>query len=98
MYCPLAQFRSGPQAVQEATTACDLTHWQNNAMLDTLAAACAEAGDFDDAVKWESQTLQNPSPDDATVADRQARLQLYRNGQPYHVDKYNPHFEMIVNG
>jgi tetratricopeptide (TPR) repeat protein len=94
--CPQAQFRDGGKAVADATTACDLSHWQNNAILDTLAAACAEAGDFADAVKWESETLENPSPDDQTLPERQARLALYRAGKPYHVDHYNPHFEMIV--
>jgi tetratricopeptide (TPR) repeat protein len=94
--CPQAQFRDGAKAVANATKACDLTNWESNAELDTLAAACAEAGDFADAVKWENETLQNPSPEDHTLVERQARLALYRAGKPYHPDHYDPHFEMVV--
>jgi len=44
------------------------------------------------------QPLLNPAPTDPTLVDRQSRLELYRAGQLYHVQKYDPHFEMTVNG
>jgi len=55
-------------------------------MLRTLAAACAEAGDFDNAVKWETKYLEsNPSHDAST--DPRHRLALYQQKQPYHEAK-----------
>jgi len=47
---PEAQFRNGPEAVQLAERACELTSYQQTVFVGTLAAACAEAGRFDDAV------------------------------------------------
>ena len=53
-----AEFRNGKLAVDEATRACELTHWQDPDALDTLAASCAEVGDFAAAVKWQTQALK----------------------------------------
>ena len=49
--CPIAAFRNGAEAVRLAERACELTKRKNPGMLDTLAAAYAEAGRFADAVK-----------------------------------------------
>ena len=50
----------------DATKACKLTGWKNPNYLATLAAAFAEAGNFDDAVKWEEKAIElsrkNPRP------------------------------------
>jgi tetratricopeptide (TPR) repeat protein len=56
--CHEANFRNGKWALAEATRACELTHWQDPDCLDTLAAACAEVGDYDVAVKWQSQAIK----------------------------------------
>ena len=47
---PQAEFRNGAEAVRLAQHACELTHYQAPAPLETLAAAHAEAGQFADAV------------------------------------------------
>ena len=57
--CPARAFRDGPRAVQEGTMACELTHWSSPECLDALSAACAEAGDFTSAVKWESKAVKS---------------------------------------
>ena len=50
--------------------------------LGTLAAAYAEAGDFDSAVKW--QTRANELyPDPAGKLQGEERVKLYREKKPY---------------
>ncbi len=85
--CPLPAFRDGRKAVEVATKACDLTHWKNQASLDTLAAACAEAGDFDRAVKLQNQVLALPGISTKAKANGTKRLALYQAHQPFH-EKY----------
>jgi tetratricopeptide (TPR) repeat protein len=56
--CHEASFRNGKRAVDEATQACELTHWQDPDCVDTLAASCAEVGDFTAAIKWQTQAIK----------------------------------------
>jgi tetratricopeptide (TPR) repeat protein len=48
--CPEDSFRNGKAAVEAARRACDLTQWKDYDLINTLAAAYAEAGDFDRAI------------------------------------------------
>jgi tetratricopeptide (TPR) repeat protein len=84
--CPDANLRNGERAVEYAKRACVLSGWKAPATLDTLAAACAEAGDFDNAIKWEIKYLEsNPSKDDSEK--HRQRLSLYQQKKPYHEEK-----------
>lgn len=56
--CYDAHYRNGQWAVNEAKRACELTHWRDPDCLDTFAAACAEVGDFESAVKWQSEAIR----------------------------------------
>jgi hypothetical protein len=85
--CPDASSRDGKTALVTATKACELTHWQDAADIDTLAAACAETGDFDNAVKWENKYLSSLSLSASDAADGEARLALYQAHQPYHAQQ-----------
>jgi tetratricopeptide (TPR) repeat protein len=81
--CPDDKIRDGNKAVEYAKKACELTEWEEADCIDTLAAAYAEAGDFDDAVKWENKYLKSAWSKDVADKARQ-RLRLYEQRQPYH--------------
>ena len=51
--------------------------------MDTLAAACAECGDFKEAIKWEGKAVELAPADH--VAECRQRLELYQAHKPYHV-------------
>jgi len=78
--CPDAQHRDGEAAVEHATKACELTQWNDARCIDTLAAAYAETGDFDAAVKWQQKAV-DLSPEESK-ADHRTRLKWYKSGQP----------------
>ena len=88
--CPEASVRNGKEALSLAATACDLTGWKNGRYIDTLAAADAEAGDFESAVKEEEKALSlmenSPPP---SISEFRSRLALYQQQQPYR-DERNP--------
>jgi tetratricopeptide (TPR) repeat protein len=80
-----AKIRDGQRAVESATKACELTDWKDAGSLETLAAANAEAGDFDSAVKWQEKSITVLSGAKAK-AEGDARLKLYRENKPYHAE------------
>jgi tetratricopeptide (TPR) repeat protein len=55
--CPDGSMRNAQLAVADAKRACELVKWKHAAYIDTLAAAYAEAGDFDSAVRYEQQAI-----------------------------------------
>ena len=79
--CPETSVRNGKQAVQNATRACELSEWKNAAYIDTLAAAHAEAGAFDQAVKFQRQVIQ--MAEGPNRQGMQERLKLYQQHKPY---------------
>ena len=80
--CPDAQYRDGKLAVESARRTCELTDWHNPGELEVLAAACAEAGDFGSAVKWQEKAL-TLTVEPADVQSCQKRLGLYLAGKPF---------------
>lgn len=55
--CPDPAFRNGQQAIKDAKAACSISEWKDENTIDTLAAAYAETGDFDSAVRYAAQAL-----------------------------------------
>lgn len=78
--------RDGEEAVRLAELACNLTEFRNVALIDTLAAAYAEAGRFSDAVETAQKAIQiaDESGQADAVDDMRKKLALYQAGQPYH--------------
>jgi tetratricopeptide (TPR) repeat protein len=84
--CPDQAGRDGKKAVDLATKACQVRQWKDARVLDTLAAAFAEAGDFDQATKWQMQALGFSDLPIDSRAGMQKRLALYQRRQPYRQD------------
>ena len=81
------EMRDGKRAVELALKACEVTEWKNARYLDTLAAAYARAGEFDQAVKWQEKAVEGMKSFDHYARRRaQERLRLYRNRKPVPTD------------
>jgi len=83
--CPISQYRDGTRAVEIANAACEMTDWQDGPILDTLAAAYAEVGDFASAVKWQEKAIE--LSEDRWLDQMRMRLRLYQAHRPYR-DQY----------
>jgi len=78
--------RNGPEAVEWAEKACALTQQRQHLYLDTLGAAYAEAGRFEDAVRVARQAVElaTAARNAAQAEKYRRRLTLYEWKQPYH--------------
>lgn len=79
--CTDAAYRDAAAAVANAQRAWALSKGQRKDWLDILAAAHAEAGQFDDALRWQEEALAHAAEEHR--AEQMARLELYRAGRPY---------------
>ncbi|MCL5279923.1 MAG: tetratricopeptide repeat protein [Planctomycetes bacterium] len=81
---PQATQRDGPRAVRLAEWACKTTSYKSPPLLDSLAAAYAQIGQFDQAIRTTEQAIAivrtNPKASTATL---ESRLKLYQAGRPY---------------
>ncbi len=79
----VAQYRDGRRAVELARKAVSLKDTANHR--DTMAAAYAEAGRFDDAAREleHAISLLRSTGIKNKIEDFQSRLDLYRSGRPY---------------
>jgi len=76
-----AEVRNGAAALRHARRACDLTRHADWSCLDTLAAAFAEAGEFDQAVKWAQEAVRHaPAEEQSGMEDR---IKMYKNREPF---------------
>jgi tetratricopeptide (TPR) repeat protein len=80
--CPDASFRNGQQAVKDAKAACSMVAWKDEDMIDTLAAAYAESGDFDSAVRYAQQALAIKDISPRVSKRIQGHLALFQRHQP----------------
>lgn len=83
---PDPRIRDGGQAVVMAERACKLTGRKVPALLDTLAAAYAEAGDFDRAVAFavRAEELAKRAGDGVLASRIRSHLGRYLERKPFH--------------
>jgi tetratricopeptide (TPR) repeat protein len=74
------------RAIEYARRACEKTGYKNAAFLDTLAAAYAAGGKFDEAVMTAQKAIDTAraTGQEAMVEKIQERLKLYQSGQRYY--------------
>ena len=80
--CPQSEIRNGKEAVSAALQACELNSWKSPGTIGVLAAAYAENGQFESAVKYQQQALA--TIDGGSKAEFQERLKLYQGHKAYH--------------
>lgn len=73
--------RDGVTAVDLAQQACQITNFKCWYMLETLAAANAEAGNYDEAQKWAKKAMEIAHDKDKTRIAQ--ALRVYRKSQPW---------------
>jgi Tfp pilus assembly protein PilF len=73
------------EAMDMARLACELSKFQQPVTLDTLAAACAAAGKFDDAIEYAQKAigLAETVGNNQLAEQIKGRLSLYKNHKPY---------------
>jgi len=81
--CPIEEVRNGKLAIEHAERACELTDYTESMYIDTLAAAFAESGDFDEAVRYQKKAIELMRPDYQDEGFYE-RLELFKSGKPYH--------------
>ena len=81
--CPVEKLRDGNQALEAAKKANEMSGWKNGAILDTYAAALAERGMFDEAIKWQEKAFADVVFVKEKGDEARKRLQLYRDKKPF---------------
>ena len=84
--CPNEKLRDWAEAVKLAKDICDATGNEEGMYLDTLAAAYAETGKFDEAVKAQELAHKDKSYDLAYGDEGRARLKLYKQKKPFRTE------------
>ncbi len=79
--CTDGSFRDGKKAVENGLKACKISGWKKDVHLDSLAAAYAENGQFDEAVKWQKKATELARV--AEKEDYRSRIKLYEAKKTY---------------
>ena len=85
---PELRVRNPHRAIALAKRCCGLNRWTNAYSIDTLAAAYAAQGDFNQAIRYQQLAMQalNRSERTEQLGAMQDRLKLYSNHQTYQGD------------
>jgi tetratricopeptide (TPR) repeat protein len=79
--CPDAVFRNGAEALQESKKACELTNWRDPDQLDAYAGACAEVGNYEGALKYQTEAIKVRGVSADT--EMEEHLHCYQQHRPY---------------
>jgi len=78
---PQDEVRDAKQAIELATKACEQSDYSQSHILSTLAAAYAEAGQFETAIKWSQKAVDMEDPEHGEQLA--AELASYREDRPW---------------
>jgi tetratricopeptide (TPR) repeat protein len=89
--CPDDKLRNGERAVQLAKKACEFSKWKKYVYVDTLAAAYAETGDYENAIKYQKQAAGMEGIPESKRTNIQNRVGLYLQHKPYREPNVRDH-------
>jgi len=78
---PQDEVRDAKRAIELATKACEQSAYSQSHILSTLAAAYAEAGQFETAIKWSQKAVDMEDPEHGEQLA--AELASYREDRPW---------------
>ncbi len=81
---PKDEVRDGKRALELATKACEVTNYEMPHIISTLAAAYAETGDFENAIKWSKKCIElgaEKLPEQ--IEQLRDELKHYEEGKPF---------------
>ncbi len=81
--CPKDSIRDGKKALELTKKACELSHYKEAWVLAALAAAHAELGQFDDAVKWQKKALEDKEYAEDEDKKGKKKLETYEQKKPW---------------
>jgi tetratricopeptide (TPR) repeat protein len=81
--CPDGSLRNSNEAIRMSMRACELSKWREQDHVQALAAAYAQGGDFDQAVKYQTQAMKMKSEYGPIDKKTRERLALYRDHKPW---------------
>ena len=80
---PDDKLRDGQRAIKLATKACEVTEYKKAHILSTLAAAYAETGDFETAVKWSGKAVELGVKEKEVDDQLKKELESYQQKKPW---------------
>ncbi|MHB8970446.1 MAG: tetratricopeptide repeat protein [Pirellulaceae bacterium] len=82
---PEDEIRNGKRALEMGLKACELTEYKQSHIVSTLAAAYAETGDFESAVKWSQKSVE--LGDEDIQPQLKLELESYQQKKPWREKK-----------
>ncbi len=85
---PEDNLRDGKRSIELATKACELTEYKQAHILSTLAAAYAETGQWEEALKWSKKAVE--IGDDSVKEQLKQELASYEGKKPWREKQNEP--------